>query len=46
VHSFGETLYNACHEGNYGMFGILCAGRATDEAAAQAAKKPSFLASS
>ena len=29
----------ACHEGNYGMVGILLAGRADDKAAAEAAKK-------
>ena len=31
----------ACHEGNYGMFGILGAARAQDKAAADAAKKGS-----
>ena len=30
-----------CHEGNYGMFGILSAARAQDKAAAEAAKKGS-----
>jgi hypothetical protein len=41
VHT-GEPLYDyACHEGNYGMFGILSAGRAQDKAAADAAKKGS-----
>jgi len=29
----------ACHEGNYGMVGILLAGRAEDKAAEEAAKK-------
>ena len=29
----------ACHEGNYGMVGILLAGRADDKAAEEAAKK-------
>jgi hypothetical protein len=31
----------ACHEGNYGMYGILSAARAVDKAAAEAAKKGS-----
>lgn len=31
----------ACHEGNYGMFGILAGARALDRAAAEAAKKGS-----
>ena len=29
----------ACHEGNYGMVGILLAGRAEDKAVEEAAKK-------
>jgi hypothetical protein len=37
-----ELLYEyACHEGNYGMFGILAGGRAQEKAAADAAKKGS-----
>jgi hypothetical protein len=37
-----EQIYEyACHEGNYGMFGILSGGRAQDKAAADAAKKGS-----
>jgi len=31
----------ACHEGNYGMYGILSAARAVEKAAAEAAKKGS-----
>ena len=31
----------ACHEGNYGMFGILSAARAVENAAAEVAKKGS-----
>ena len=34
----------ACHEGNYGMVGILNAGRADDKAAEDAAKKGITLA--
>ena len=31
----------ACHEGNYGMFGILSSARTTEKTAAEAAKKGS-----
>jgi hypothetical protein len=31
----------ACHEGNYGMFGILNAARALEKGGAEAAKKSS-----
>ena len=34
----------ACHEGNYGMVGILLAGRAEDRAIEEAAKKGIALA--
>jgi hypothetical protein len=37
----GEIYEYACHEGNYGMFGILSAARATEKANAEAAKKGS-----
>ena len=37
-----QPMYEyACHEGNYGMFGILGGARADDKAAEQAAKKGS-----
>jgi hypothetical protein len=37
-----EKLYEyACHEGNYGMFNLLSAARATERELAQAAKKGS-----
>ena len=32
----------ACHEGNYGMFGILSGARAVDKGVAEAAKKGSY----
>lgn len=36
-----ERMYEyACHEGNYGMFGILEGARAQEKAEAEAAKKP------
>jgi hypothetical protein len=31
----------ACHEGNYGMFGILSGARAVEKSAAEAARKGS-----
>ena len=37
----GQIYEYACHEGNYGMYGILSAARAAEKAAAQAAKKGS-----
>jgi hypothetical protein len=37
-----QPMYEyACHEGNYGMMGIMTAARAEDKAAAEAAKKGS-----
>ena len=37
-----DTIYEyTCHEGNYGMFGILTGARAQENAAADAAKKGS-----
>jgi hypothetical protein len=37
-----EQIYEyACHEGNYGMVGILSGGRAQEKAATEAAKKGS-----
>ena len=37
-----DNLYEyACHEGNYGMYGLLSAARAVDKAAADSAKKGS-----
>jgi hypothetical protein len=37
----GQIYEYACHEGNYGMVGILSAARAAEKEAAQAAKKGS-----
>jgi hypothetical protein len=37
----GPIYEYACHEGNYGMFGILNSARATERAAGEAAKKGS-----
>jgi hypothetical protein len=37
----GEIYEYACHEGNYGMFGILSAARAAEKAATTAAKQGS-----
>jgi hypothetical protein len=39
--SQGQVYEYACHEGNYGMFGILSGARAQEKAAAEAAKKGS-----
>jgi hypothetical protein len=37
-----QSLYEyACHEGNYGMFGILSSARAVEKGTAGAAKKGS-----
>ena len=36
----GEMYEYACHEGNYGMFGIMAGARAMDKESADAAKKP------
>jgi hypothetical protein len=37
-----DQIYEyACHEGNYGMFGILSGGRAQEKAATAAAAKGS-----
>ena len=37
----GEIYEYACHEGNYGMFGILSGARAQEKDAAETAKKGS-----
>ena len=37
----GELYEYACHEGNYGMFGILSGPRAQEKDTANAAKKGS-----
>jgi hypothetical protein len=37
----GQMYEYACHEGNYGMFGIMTGARAMDKASEEAAKKGS-----
>ena len=41
LHPEYDMFEYACHEGNYGMYGILSGARALDRAAAEAAKKGS-----
>jgi hypothetical protein len=36
----GPIYEYACHEGNYGIVGILAGARAQEKAAAEAAKNP------